>query len=219
MVGNLGEERELVSASNGHAHPAALIGIGPGDFAHTLRTRLEREGCAVHEATSAAEVLELAREPLDLILLELQAPELDGLSLLKQLRSGDFDVRCPIVLVKGEGESAHLIQRGFDLGAAGYIVKHRLPSNISLAAMLSAFGASRSVAPARADACPYSRLGEYSSCAPFLPVNALGHSEPPTDWVTCRHLRAGMADTWRLYPKCALGDESARAKYLRDQLA
>lgn len=77
-------------------------------------------------------------------------------------------------------------------------------------------GDERRKAPARPDACPFSATDRFGECTAFLPLNtSIRNGAGPR--VSCSHLRVGTLDTWRLYPRCGLGDEHARAKYLRDQ--
>ena len=114
-----------------------------------------------------------------------------------------------------------------DLGASGYILKHRLPHDIpgtAITELLRGVGAppdggdDRRNAPVRPDACPFSVTDRFSECAVFLPLNtSIRNGAGPR--VSCSHLRVGTLDTWRLYPRCALGDENSRVKYLRDQNA
>jgi len=204
-----------------------LLATEPGEFADALRAALEEAGCQVGLATTSDAVLAAGLDSYSAVLLHLDLADVDGLTILQELQDKRGSGAPPVILIKGEGEPAHLIQRGLDLGASGYILKHRLPHDVAASAvteLLRAVGSppdggdERRKAPVRPDACPFSVTDRFGECTVFLPLNtSIRNAAEPR--VSCSHLRAGTLDTWRLYPRCALGDESARAKYLRDQNA
>jgi PAS domain S-box-containing protein len=100
------------------------------DHAHnlyTLRTLIERhlEGATVLEAASGREAIDLTLEhrDIDLIILDVQMPEMDGFqtaSLLK-LRKRTRDV--PIIFLTAAFKSEEFQQRGFAVGAVDYLLK------------------------------------------------------------------------------------------------
>ncbi len=72
----------------------------------TLRMVLESEGHLVHEAGTIAEAeAVLAREPVDLILLDVKLGEDNGLELLRRLKArgddGGRDADIPVVMISG----------------------------------------------------------------------------------------------------------------------
>jgi CheY-like chemotaxis protein len=84
---------------------------------------LELDGFRVHCAESAAEVHAcLADEQPDLILMDVQLPGTDGLSLTRQLKSDPATAAIPIVAL-----TAHAMpgdrQAAIDAGCVGYITK------------------------------------------------------------------------------------------------
>jgi len=204
-----------------------LLAIEPGDFSESLRAALEDAGCEVGMATTHGEVLSVANDSYSAIFLDLDLADVDGLTILQELQEKRGADAPPVILIKGEGEPTHVIQRGLDLGASGFILKHRFPRNLPAAAIMELFrgagsppdGATgRRQAPVRPDACRYSVTSQFGDCEVFLPLNtSIRNGAGPR--VSCSHLRVGILDTWRLYPRCALGDEAGRAKYLRDQTA
>jgi two-component system response regulator len=65
------------------------------------------------------------RDPADLpalILLDLNLPRVDGLSVLKQIRADERTRRAPVVILTSSSEQQDLI-RGYDLGANSYVRK------------------------------------------------------------------------------------------------
>jgi len=86
----------------------------------TLADALRGEGCSVLEAADGVAGLEVAaREPLDLVVLDLLLPRLDGEHMLARLRPGN-DVAVIVVSAK-RGEDDRV--RALDLGADDYLVK------------------------------------------------------------------------------------------------
>ena len=210
----------------GNGSLRVLLATDQSEGAKALSSQLEREGCAVIAVSSGSEALNEAAGPYDLIFLDLELPDTDGLTVLKQLRSDERSASTPVVLLKGEGEPAHTVQRGLDLGASGYLVKQRLRSHVIKNSLVDMFlgppphDPERRQVPrsplARKDACPYSARGDFRACAAFVSIEIALGENGAGDRVSCSHLRVGTAATWRLYPRCALGDASAREAYLLD---
>ena len=57
-----------------------------------------------------------------LILLDLNLPKVDGLSVLRQIRADERTRRAPVVILTSSSEQRDLI-RGYDLGANSYVRK------------------------------------------------------------------------------------------------
>ena len=208
-------------------NPKILLADADDDFRQSFQSRLEQEGCRVITASTGAEALSEAGGHFDLILLDLELPDLDGPAVLKELRVRTNGNWTPVFLLKSEGEATHLVQRGFDFGASGYVIKHRLPpaSSIGIADQLmkavSPVNGDGSVltGPAgRRDVCPFSSRHEFGHCSVFVPLTVSVGEEGVEPTTTCSHLRIGTSDTWRLYPRCAIGDQGARDRYLEDRL-
>lgn len=89
-------------------------------LSHIL-SKLDPEA-SITEASSvsqATEILESNRD-FDLVLLDLNMPEMNGLSLLQRLH--EQSVRLPLVVISAE-ESVQQIQSAMALGALGFIPK------------------------------------------------------------------------------------------------
>jgi DNA-binding response OmpR family regulator len=96
-------------------------------IAHLVRMYLEREGFAVGVASDGREALAAARErPPRLIVLDLMLPELDGLSVARELRATS-DV--PILMLSARGSVAERIQ-GMSEGADDYLPKPFSPAEL-----------------------------------------------------------------------------------------
>ena len=84
-----------------------------------LKRYFSLEGYHVITATGGKEALQkLAKQP-DLILLDINMPDIDGLSLCKSIRNF---VSCPILFLTANAEDSDKI-KGFGAGGDDYIVK------------------------------------------------------------------------------------------------
>ena len=200
--------------------PNILIVAPPDTFTAALAARLEVEGAQVTQAHTASEALAAKQSGFELILLDLELPESDGLAVLRQMYSNgnaNGASGVAVLLLKGEGEPAHIVQRGFDFGASGYLIKHRLPHDLSSARILDDLVKAVATTGGRRDACPFSARHEFGRCSAFLPLSIASSEEDGEPMISCSHLRIGTSDTWRLYPRCAIGDQPARDRYLADR--
>jgi two-component system response regulator MprA len=88
---------------------------------NVLRRGLAYEGFEVVVAGSGTEGLARARERYpDLIILDIMMPEMDGLEVLRRLRTADE--RLPILLLTAKDAPADQVQ-GLERGADDYVVK------------------------------------------------------------------------------------------------
>jgi len=90
---------------------------------------LERDGIRVHEVGDGRAALEwLDRNTPDLVVLDVMLPEVDGLSVLTQLRRRS-DV--PVILLTARSEEIDRVI-GLELGADDYVVKPFSPRELSV---------------------------------------------------------------------------------------
>jgi DNA-binding response OmpR family regulator len=88
---------------------------------------LEREGYLVEEAATGSEALKRIRESWpDLVVLDVMLPEVDGFSVLTELRR-DRDV--PVILLTARTEEPDRVL-GLELGADDYVVKPFSPREL-----------------------------------------------------------------------------------------
>ena len=93
------------------------------DILELLRYNLSREGYQVACVMSGEEVLKKAvSEPLELILLDLMLPGIDGLEVTRILKNDSKTRGIPIVMVTAKGDEADIVT-GLELGADDYITK------------------------------------------------------------------------------------------------
>jgi len=101
-----------------------LIGDDEPDIRSLLRDLLESEGFTVLEARNGNEALSLladgGEERLDLALLDVRMPELDGIQILQRMQEQGIDV--PVIIMTAFAASSIAI-KAIQLGAFDYITK------------------------------------------------------------------------------------------------
>jgi DNA-binding response OmpR family regulator len=89
------------------------------------RLTLEAEGMSVHQADGAAVALDtLSTTPIDLAILDLRMPEMDGLDLLAEIRNRGH--LTPVVIITAYGAIPHVV-RAMKLGAIDFLEKPLTP--------------------------------------------------------------------------------------------
>jgi DNA-binding response OmpR family regulator len=89
-------------------------------YVRLLEANLKTEGYAVATAADGLQALEVfSAQPIDLILLDIMMPRLDGFGVCQRIR--EFS-NVPIMILTAKGEE-HDRVRGLDLGADDYLVK------------------------------------------------------------------------------------------------
>ncbi len=92
-----------------------------GRLASMVAEGLGRNGLEVSVAGTAAEGLaRLAREPFDLVLLDLMLPDADGLDVCRRLRAAGSVV--PVIMLTAKGDPTDRVV-GLELGADDYLGK------------------------------------------------------------------------------------------------
>jgi diguanylate cyclase (GGDEF)-like protein/PAS domain S-box-containing protein len=88
-----------------------------------LARRLARKGYEVSVAASAHDLTERVRaESLDLVLLDIEMPEISGLDALKTLREVYSAIELPIIMVTARNQSDDIV-KALNLGANDYLTK------------------------------------------------------------------------------------------------
>jgi DNA-binding response OmpR family regulator len=86
-----------------------------------VRVLLEREGFTIIEAgDGVAALAQLATVSVDLVVLDLMMPNMDGWELCRQIRAAATDL--PLLMLTAKGETPDKV-RGFQLGTDDYLVK------------------------------------------------------------------------------------------------
>lgn len=99
--------------------PRLLLAEDDPDVRETTRLVLERRGFAVITASDGLEALRLAGEhPLDLAVVDIAMPRMDGLALTRQLAAQGL----PVVLLTARGLNSDVVG-GLESGADDYVTK------------------------------------------------------------------------------------------------
>ncbi len=98
-----------------------LVVDDEADIRFTIRMLLESKGFTVDEASNGREALEFltGSTPVDLLILDLMMPEVDGYQVLKAL---DPVTAPPVMLLTAMGQDDDLL-RGYREGATYYVTK------------------------------------------------------------------------------------------------
>ncbi len=102
------------------------------DTLELLQIALEKEGYQCHIASTGAQALEtLAKNPVDLLILDVMLPDMSGLEVCKKIKQDKKWASLPIILLTGKtGDNDKVI--GLELGAEDYIVKPYNYKEVSL---------------------------------------------------------------------------------------
>ena len=84
---------------------------------------LEAEGFGVDTYTDGEQALRgIGQIPVDLAVLDIKMPRMDGLEVLRQIREHDELKRLPVVILSSSREESDLA-RSWDMGVNAYVVK------------------------------------------------------------------------------------------------
>jgi DNA-binding response OmpR family regulator len=87
------------------------------------KVKLEQEGFIILEAENGSQALEIAiKEKPDLIMLDVMMPQLDGFSVLQELKMNEGTKNIPIIMLTNLGTDEDK-QKGEKMGATDYWVK------------------------------------------------------------------------------------------------
>jgi two-component system chemotaxis sensor kinase CheA len=104
---------------------------------------LERAGFDVRVAVDGSQALAmLAEQPSDLVLTDVEMPNLDGFALTKAIRSHPALSNTPVLILSSRASESDR-QRGLDAGADGYIVKSGFDEGRLLSAVNRLIGGRR----------------------------------------------------------------------------
>jgi len=93
------------------------------DLAFTISLNLQREGYTITHFSRGHEALvELQRGGFDFVILDLNLPDLDGLTICRELRRDPVTTGVPILMLTARGSERDRIT-GLELGADDYLTK------------------------------------------------------------------------------------------------
>jgi two-component system alkaline phosphatase synthesis response regulator PhoP len=92
------------------------------DIVEMLKYNLEKEGYKVATARDGKQALEQAKRNIDLILLDIMMPEMDGLDVLRELKRSEKTKSIPVLFLTAKSSEVDEVI-GLELGAEDYIMK------------------------------------------------------------------------------------------------
>jgi CheY-like chemotaxis protein/predicted Ser/Thr protein kinase len=100
-----------------------LVADDDENLRELLERTLKTQGYEVATASDGQEALEMAiQDPPDLVLTDIDMPRLDGVSLLKALKSTEETRHVPVIVVSSQSD-LHLVANIIELGAEEHVVK------------------------------------------------------------------------------------------------
>lgn len=107
----------------GQRPPRVVVVDDEPSILEMLRLRLESMGTTVFTVPRGSDALAVARqEAPDLILLDIMMPDLDGFSVIRQLKDDHTTRQIPVIFMTARDEIDSRVQ-GLDLGAHDYVTK------------------------------------------------------------------------------------------------
>ncbi len=106
------------------AHKHTILVVEDEEDIRTLIVyNLEREGFSVVDLASGEEALAyLGKHSVDLVVLDIMLPEMDGLAVCRHIRSDTKWQSLPVIMVTAKAEEAEVVV-GLELGADDYLCK------------------------------------------------------------------------------------------------
>jgi two-component system alkaline phosphatase synthesis response regulator PhoP len=113
-------------ARDGSVAPIKRIALveDDADIAYTIRLNLRKEKRyqVEHYVSGLAALAAMQEKPFDLVILDLNLPDIDGLALCREMRRADETRRVPIIMLTARVEERDKLL-GFEIGADDYITK------------------------------------------------------------------------------------------------
>src|SRR5213593_1208337 len=114
--------RPVTSVAGAVSRRIALV-EDDADIAYTIRLNLRKHGWQVDHFISGLAALEaLEEKPYDLVILDLNLPDVDGLAVARELRQHEETKRISILMLTARVEERDKLL-GFDVGADDYLTK------------------------------------------------------------------------------------------------
>jgi diguanylate cyclase (GGDEF)-like protein/PAS domain S-box-containing protein len=107
-----------------NSRPSRLLIVDDNELNRDmLARRLERKGYVVSLAENAQQLLQrVKQDSVDLVLLDVEMPEISGLDALQRLREHYSAAELPIIMVTAKTQSDDIV-KALDLGANDYLPK------------------------------------------------------------------------------------------------
>ncbi len=97
---------------------------------YTISRLLERAGYSVIQAATGAEALQIVRKNPDLVVLDVQLPDISGLEICRIMRSDPETQRIPVLQISANFTLTTDRVKGLDAGADGYLASPVEPEEL-----------------------------------------------------------------------------------------
>jgi two-component system, OmpR family, alkaline phosphatase synthesis response regulator PhoP len=105
------------------SHEHILVIEDEEDIQELIRYNLSKEGFRIDTALSGEDGLKkLKNDPVDIVLLDLMLPGIDGLDVCRALKKNEKLKSIPVIMLTAKGEESDIVT-GLELGADDYMVK------------------------------------------------------------------------------------------------
>jgi class 3 adenylate cyclase len=123
-IGQSSAEAEAPTRRGPAAAPAVILVVDDDrENRELLARRLARDGHRTRMASGGTEALAILQaEPVDLILLDVMMPDLDGPAVLERLKQDPEQRHIPVLMISALDETASVV-RSIELGAEDYLPK------------------------------------------------------------------------------------------------
>jgi len=115
-------ERPAPPPSAADTRRRVLLIEDDNDIAEAIVYQLEKVGLSVRVARTGEEGLEAVRKGVDLVLLDLNLPGMDGLEVCRMIRRQPTTAHVPIIIVSARADEVDRVL-GLEMGADDYVVK------------------------------------------------------------------------------------------------
>ncbi len=93
------------------------------DILRLLEYNLQKEGFRIVSATTGAEALKRVRKgDIDLVVLDLMLPEVDGYEVIRRMKAREETNNIPVIMLTAKSEEVDRVL-GLELGADDYVTK------------------------------------------------------------------------------------------------
>lgn len=100
------------------------------DIRELVAMKLRFDGIEVLAAANGQEALEvLGRNDVDLVVLDLMMPVMDGIETCRQIRASQDWKELPVIMLTAKAQSDD-VELGFDVGATDYVIKPFSPREL-----------------------------------------------------------------------------------------
>ncbi len=114
---------EATPRPNGGKTASVLLIEDDAELAEALTSALQADSIGVLTCSSGEEALRRVRlDPCQLVLLDLGLPNMDGFTVLRELRADPATRHTPVIILTARNALAEKL-RGFELGACDYVTK------------------------------------------------------------------------------------------------